>query len=213
MLNIKNLFLRYTKEFYALCDISLSVEEGESVAFVGEDCSGKTSLLRAIAKLEKIEKGEIYINKKPLNRIDFKDDINVGYVPYSPVFLNKKSVIDNFAYILKTNGMKKIDIPKKINEALVEFSIEKIKDEKIENLEIEDKYILSLIRLSFRDLDLLMVDNIFDEISEEYIDAIINMILSLKKEKTTLIVATTKEEIADKLCQRKIHFSNGSIVD
>ena len=53
MIKIKNLFLRYTREFYALYDVSIDVEEGESVALVGEDESGKTSLLRILAKLEK----------------------------------------------------------------------------------------------------------------------------------------------------------------
>ena len=36
MLSIKNLYLKFTKEFYALEDINIDVEAGESVAFVGE---------------------------------------------------------------------------------------------------------------------------------------------------------------------------------
>ena len=52
MLSIKNLYLKYTKEYYALNDINLDVAVGESVALVGEQNSGKTSLLRVIAKLE-----------------------------------------------------------------------------------------------------------------------------------------------------------------
>ncbi len=37
-------------------------------------------------------------------------------------------------------------------------------------------------------------------------------ILRLKK-KTTLIVATTKPELAQKLCKRNIYFKNGSVVE
>ena len=44
MIKAKNLFLRYTREFYALYNINLDIEDGESVAFVGEDESGKTSI-------------------------------------------------------------------------------------------------------------------------------------------------------------------------
>ena len=36
MLSIKNLFLKYTKEYYALNNINLDVAVGESVALVGE---------------------------------------------------------------------------------------------------------------------------------------------------------------------------------
>ena len=72
MLSIKNLNLKYTKEFHALEDICLDVAVGESVAFVGENNSGKTTLLRVIAKLEEPDSGEVYINKIPLKKIDFK---------------------------------------------------------------------------------------------------------------------------------------------
>ena len=48
MLSIKNLCLKYTREYYALKDINLDVAVGETVALVGEQNSGKTSLLRVM---------------------------------------------------------------------------------------------------------------------------------------------------------------------
>lgn len=213
MLSIKNLYLKFTKEFYALEDINLDIEPGESVAFVGEQNSGKTTLLRVIAKLEDFDQGEIYINKIPIKKIDFKTDLSVGYVPYCPVFLENKTVYENFKYILTKKGYKPADIEKMINNAIIDFSLEKIRDEKVKNIRIEDKYILSLIRLSFRKLDLLLVDNIFDEISDVYIDAILSMIKKLKTSDTTLILACTRPEIAEKICKRKIYFEHGKIVD
>ena len=213
MLSIKNLNLKFTKEFYALEDINLDIEPGESVAFVGEQNSGKTTLLRVIAKLEDFDQGEIYINKIPIKKIDFKTDLSVGYVPYCPVFLENKTVYENFKYILTKKGYKPADIEKMINNAIIDFSLEKIRDEKVKNIRIEDKYILSLIRLSFRKLDLLLVDNIFDEISDVYIDAILSMIKKLKTSDTTLILACTRPEIAEKIYKRKIYFEHGKIVD
>ena len=100
-----------------------------------------------------------------------------------------------------------------INNAIIDFSIEKLRDEKVKNIRKEDKYILSLIRLSFRKLDLLLVDNIFDEISEVYVDAILSLIKKLKTADTTLILACTRPEIAEKICKRKIYFEHGKIVE
>lgn len=213
MLSIKNLNLKFTKEFYALEDINLDVEAGESVALIGEQNSGKTTLLRVIAKLEDFDSGEIYINKIPIKKVDFKSDLNVGYVPYCPVFLENKSVYENFRYILNKKGVKPAEAEKMINNAIIDFSLEKIRDEKVKNIRVEDKYILSLIRLSFRQLDLLLVDNIFDEISYVYVDAILSMIKKLKSNGTTLIVACTRPEIAEKLCKRKVFFEHGKIVE
>lgn len=212
MLSIKKLNLKFNKEFYALEDINLNVEAGESVAFVGEENSGKTTLLRVIAKLEEYDSGEIYINKIPIKKIDYKTDLNVGYVPYCPVFLKNKTVYENFKYILAKKGVKPAEAEKMINDAIIEFSIEKLRDEKIKNIRKEDQYILSLIRLTFRKLDLLLVDNIFDEISDVYQDAILSLIKRLKTTDTTLILATTRPEIAEKICRRQIYFEHGTVV-
>jgi len=213
MLSIKNLNLKYAKEFFALEDINIDVEAGESVGLVGEANSGKTTLLRVVAKLEEFDSGEIYINKIPLKKVDFKTDISVGYVPYCPVFLENKTVYENFKYILHKRGVKPAEAEKMINNAIIDFSLEKIRDEKIKNIRKEDKYVLSLIRLSFRPLDMLLVDNIFDEISDVYVDAILSLIKKLKTSDTTLVLACTRPEIAEKICKKTIYFEHGKIVE
>lgn len=213
MLKVKNLFLRYTREFYALYNINIDIDENEKVAFVGQDESGKTSLIRIFAKLEKMTKGEVFIKDIPLEKLNFKTDISAGYVPACPVFLEKKSVYENFRYILKGWGYSESEIEAKINQTIIEYSLEKIKDTKLKDLTMEEKYVLSLIRLTFRDLEFLMVDNIFDNLTQTTLDVVLSLIKTLATKKTTLIVATTKEEIANKLCKRKIYFKHGSIVD
>ena len=212
MLKVNNLFLRYTREFYALYDINIDIADNEKVAFVGQDESGKTSLLRIIAKLEKLTKGEVFVRDIPLEKLDYKTDISAGYIPATPVFLEKKSVYENFKYILKNWNLTNTEIENKINDVIIEYSLEKIKDTKIKDLTLEEKYVLSLIRLTFRELDLLLVDNIFDGLSQATLEVVISLIKTLASKKTTLIVATSKEEIADKLCKRKIYFKYGSIV-
>lgn len=213
MVEIKNLFLKYTREYYALYDINLNIEDGESVALVGEDESGKTSLLRILAKLEKPSKGQVYIREIPLEKLNFRTDLQAGYVPATPVFLEKKSVYENFKYILKNWGLTESEIENKINNIIIEFAIEKIKDTKVKELSLEEKYVLSLIRLSLRELDLIMVDNIFDKLSEATMEVVCDMIKKLKTKKATLIVATTKPEIAQKFAKKMIYFKNGSIVE
>lgn len=212
MLRIKNLYLRYTREFYALYNINLEIADNERVAFVGEDESGKTSLLRIISKLEKLTKGEVYIRDIPIEKLDYKTDLSAGYIPATPVFFEKKTVYENFKYALKNWGYDDGEIESKINKVIISYSLEKIKDTKIKDLSLEEKYVLSLIRLSFRELDLLMVDNIFDNLTPTTFEVVMTLIKELTTKKTTLIIATTKEEIADRLCKRKLYFKYGSMV-
>ena len=49
----------YYDQVYALRNVSLEVNEGETVALIGANGAGKTSILRAITGLRKIRKGEI----------------------------------------------------------------------------------------------------------------------------------------------------------
>ena len=212
MISIKNLYLKFTREYYALYDINIEIDRGESVAFVGAEDSGKTSLIRVLSKLEKPTKGGVYIENRPLKKVNFKSDISAGYIPATPVFFEKKTVYENFKYILSARKLRPQEIESKINEAIIEYSLEKIRDEKICNLTIEEKYVLSFIRLSFRALDLLVVDNIFDKLSNVYVEIIADLIKKLKGKDTTLILATTNEKIANMLCKRKIYFKNGSVV-
>ena len=49
----------YYDQVYALRNVSLEVNEGETVALIGANGAGKTSILRAITGLRKVRKGEI----------------------------------------------------------------------------------------------------------------------------------------------------------
>ena len=48
--------------------VSFSIEEGEHVALVGERGSGKTALLRAVARLEKPQAGQVYFEGRDITR-------------------------------------------------------------------------------------------------------------------------------------------------
>jgi branched-chain amino acid transport system ATP-binding protein len=49
----------YYDQVYALRNVSLEVNEGETVALIGANGAGKTSILRAVTGLRKIRSGEI----------------------------------------------------------------------------------------------------------------------------------------------------------
>ena len=50
----------YYDQIYALKGVSITLEEGETVALIGANGAGKSSILRAITGLAKLHSGEIY---------------------------------------------------------------------------------------------------------------------------------------------------------
>ena len=214
MILVKNLSLKFTKEFYALYDVNLEIKKGEAVALLGEEHSGKTTLLRVLCKLEKDFTGEVYIKDIPLRKVDFSLDVNMGYIPAAPVFFEKKTVYQNLQALLKSRKINKSQREEKINKLLIEYNLEKFRDEKVKNLSLFEKYILSIARLSLREIELVLIDNIFEKLSQEEYEKICELIKKqFLQNKVTTVIATTSPSVAKDLTKRTIKFKLGSITE
>ena len=212
MIEVKHLYLKYIREYYALYDVNLKIDDGECVAFIGKPNSGRTTMLRVIAGLEKFDEGEVYIDGRDIKSIDFSLDTGLGYIPVSPVFFDNKTVYDNLKYVLEIRKYNKNDIEDTINKALIEFNIEKYKNIKVKDLDLYEKYLICFVRLSLRRIDYLMVDNIFEKLEPDEADAFLSLICDLfvKKGVTTILVGEDFQKFST-ICSRKIEFDYGSV--
>ncbi len=212
MISLVNVFVKYTKEFHALSNINLKADKGEVVALLGPVDSGKTCFLRLLAGLEKPDKGEIYIKDIPYNKIDYKTDVSMGYIPYKTNFFDKKSVYDNLKYVLEIRKTDKAFLEEQINKVIIDFKLESIVDEKIYKLTPFQKYLVSIARLSFRKLEIVLIDNIFDELTETEIKELTKLFKKYFTNKDTLVLlATTREDVAKSLATRTICLESGVI--
>lgn len=213
MISIKNLYVSFTKEYNALNNINLEILDKERVAFLGQKESGKTTLLRVLAKLEESSKGEVYINDKNLNKIDFKTDINVGYVPQSPVFKQNKTVLENLEYVLKIRNYDMPSVNYKILSALNNFDIDAIRNFKVNQLSKYQKYLVQLARVSMRKIDLFLIDDIFSDLTLSEQESMVNYvnILIQNNPDSTFIFALENEKIANKLQLKIVKINNGCI--
>jgi ABC-type multidrug transport system fused ATPase/permease subunit len=79
-------------------DFSFKIEKGKKVAILGSSGSGKTTLVKLLLRLHAIQKGNIYINGIPIDRINPEDLRNsVNYVNQR-TGLFQGSVIENMKY-------------------------------------------------------------------------------------------------------------------
>ncbi len=77
LLEVKHLNLFYN-DAQALDDVSLEIDDGEIVAIVGANGAGKTSLLRAIAGIERPRAGTIYFTGRDITGLDSHDICELG---------------------------------------------------------------------------------------------------------------------------------------
>ena len=160
MIELKNVCLGYNKEYYALCNITLKIEDGERVALVGEEGSGKTALLRLIAGLDKHSEGEVFINGMSIDKVDFLTDVSLGYLSSKAVFFENKTVEKNLAWALKVHKVPKQEWNDKIDFVLNEFKLSHLKKERVGRLSKSDRRLVQIARLALRPLDILLCDDL-----------------------------------------------------
>jgi branched-chain amino acid transport system ATP-binding protein len=68
----------YYDHVYALKGVSLEVAEGETVALIGANGAGKTSILRAITGLRKIKQGAITFADRRIDRLTPDEIVKLG---------------------------------------------------------------------------------------------------------------------------------------
>ena len=70
----------YYDQVYALKGVTLDVTQGETVALIGANGAGKSSILRAITGLRKIKTGEIHFDGKRIDGLAPDEIVKLGIV-------------------------------------------------------------------------------------------------------------------------------------
>ena len=116
-------------EINAVKDLSLEIADREFVVLAGSPGCGKSTVLRMIAGLEEISKGDIYIGEKRVNGVAPKDrDIAMVFQNYA--LYPHMSVYDNLAFGLKLRKFSKPEIKKRVVDAASILGIESLLDRK-----------------------------------------------------------------------------------
>ena len=105
------------KEFYAVNDVSLTIEPGSFVTLLGPSGCGKTTTLRMIAGFESPDAGEIYLGEQPINALTpNKRDTAMVFQSYA--LFPHYNVYDNIAYGLKLRKVPKKEMDERIERIL-----------------------------------------------------------------------------------------------
>ena len=125
MLELKNISKKF-KDRQILSDFNLTVEENKILAIVGPSGGGKTTLLRMLAGLEKIDSGEIIYNGESLPIDELEKRNLLGFVFQDFQLFPHLTVLENLVLSpIKTMNMEKNDAEKKAIELLAKLALEK----------------------------------------------------------------------------------------
>lgn len=125
MLELKNISKKF-KDRQILENFNLTVEENKILAIVGPSGGGKTTLLRMLAGLEKIDSGEIIYNGESLPIDELEKRNLLGFVFQDFQLFPHLTVLENLVLSpIKTMNMSKNDAKKKALTLLNKLGLDK----------------------------------------------------------------------------------------
>lgn len=104
-------------ETEVLKGISLSIERGEFITFLGASGCGKTTTLRIIAGLESPDSGQVYLNGQDVTALE-PNQRNVNTVFQNYALFPHMNVFTNVAYGLKLKKVPKLEIAERVRNVL-----------------------------------------------------------------------------------------------
>lgn len=115
-----------TKKFgrtIAIQNINLKIKEGELLTLLGPSGCGKTTTLRCIAGFVRPDKGEVYLNGRPITHLP-PERRGVGLVFQNYALWPHMTIYDNLAFGLQMKKVSKSEIKERIEKALATIRLE-----------------------------------------------------------------------------------------
>ena len=206
-LKVKNLVKHYSTEYPIIKDLSFSVEKGELISFLGESGSGKTTFLKCLAGLEKINSGYIELNGEILNddiRFESPQKRKIGFVFQDYPLFPHLSLKNNITFNLEKKYHKNLDSILKLTG--LNFLLERYPHE----LSGGEQQRACIARALIREPDLLLLDEPFSNLDTTIKDSMREEIYRIiKKTKTTTILVTHDIKDALNISDRILIFKAG----
>jgi cobalt/nickel transport system ATP-binding protein len=210
VLEIEKLSYAYPDGHVAIREIDLKIDEGESVALVGANGAGKSSLFKLIIGISDIKEGSIRIGGLPVEKKTLKDiRKKVGMVFQNPddqLFMTK--VYDDIAFGPRNELLTEAEVEERVAGALEVLGITHLRDRMPHRLSGGEKRVIAIASVLSMKPEIIL----FDE-PTSFLDpkARRNVINTLDKLKMTKIIATHDMDMALEICDRVIIMNQGSV--
>jgi ABC-type multidrug transport system fused ATPase/permease subunit len=201
----------------ALKDISLAIQRGESVGFIGASGAGKSTLVDILLGLLAPDTGEVRVDGNDIqkNLRNWQDQI--GYVPQS-IFLTDDTLRRNVAFGLPNEQINDAAVHRAIRAAQLEEFVDSLPDgletfvgERGIRLSGGQRQRIGIARAIYHDPAVLVLDEATSSLDTETERGVMQAITALQGSKTILIIAHRLSTVEH--CNRLYRLQDGRVVE
>lgn len=188
------------EEFWALDDVSFEVEQGTTFALVGENGSGKSTMLKCLAKILRPDRGTIAVEGKMSALLE----LGAGF---HPELSGRENVFLNGSIL----GLSKKELEARFDDIVAFAGLERFIDMPVKNYS-SGMY----VRLGFSvainvDPDVLLIDEVLAVGDEQFQRRCLERVAELREQGKTIVVVTHSLNTVRNLCDAAVWLDRGKI--
>lgn len=220
-LEAKSLRLRYAQGEQGACQIEdLRLEKGHCLVLCGPSGSGKSSFLHLINGLvPEYYQGEIEGSLR-IGRLSYQEASlerlaeDVASVFQNPaVQFFHREVLQELVFPCENQGLDRSEISKRLAEVTKHFQLEPLVRQSVENLSGGQQQVVAIATAAMQGTDIVIFDEPTANLDTPSIKRVQELLLALKKQGKTLIIAEHRLAYLRKLADSYAYFYNGKLIE
>lgn len=209
LLECQNLCKSFGKK-QILKDVSFEIDEGDILAFIGPNGSGKTTTIKLLLGLQKIDKGSVSINNYDIEKDFVKAIEKVGAIVENP---------DTYMYLTGWQNLKIIanlykDVTdEEIMDIVKLVDLEKRINDKVSKYSLGMRQRLGIARALINKPNVLILDEPTNGLDPEGIKDLRNLLKKLASDGMGILISSHNLAELESFCNKVLIIDNGKIIE
>lgn len=220
LIEVKNAIKIYQmgeESFYALNDVSFSIEEGEFVAIMGTSGSGKSTCMNMLGTLDKPTKGQYHLDNVDVFSLstDELSDIRnnkIGFVFQGFNLISRTTAIDNVCLPMIYKGIPEKERYERAKKALKIVGLENKENNLPSQMSGGQQQRVAIARAIVNDAPLILADEPTGNLDTKTSIDVMEFFVELNEKMGKTVVLVTHEPDIAQYTKRIIKFKDGKIV-
>lgn len=190
---------RYSyEEFWALRDVNIELEHGESLGIIGPNGSGKSTLLKLIARIMRPDRGTVKTN----GSIAAILELGIGF--HGDLTVKENAQVYGVIMGLPRSGMKKR------TDSILDFAgLARFQDAKLKSLSSGMQVRLAFSIAIQTDADIFLVDEALAVGDMEFQQKCLGKFREFKKEEKSIVLVSHSMDLVKSFCEKTLYLLNG----